>query len=104
MNAGELYDEACRIRERESLLDVAPIITVGKRSFLLWLSKGQVKRLAKKLLRKQGVVEGFLRIRANGDGRWRCDILPSPHTSELRAAHLLWICGAAQRRWENGLH
>ena len=47
MNASDLLQMAIELRERESLLDIAAIITMGRRSHILWLSRGDLKRKTK---------------------------------------------------------
>jgi hypothetical protein len=103
VNAAELYEMAITLRERESLLDIAVVVTTGRRSHLLWLSRGDVKHKAKKLLRK-GVAEAFLKIHSNGDGKWRAEAEALPGVDPKRAQVLLWNYGRKHYRWENGLN
>jgi hypothetical protein len=41
VTASELYAEAVTLREKENLWTSTAIITVGRKSHLLWLSKGE---------------------------------------------------------------
>jgi hypothetical protein len=103
VTAQELYDAAVALRESEHLLDIAVVVTVRRRSHILWWSKGTMKRDLKKFLRR-GVAECFLKIYPSDNCKFRADAEPLPGIDAKRASHLLWSFGSAHHQWEMKLN
>jgi hypothetical protein len=100
VNARELIDAALQLRDSEGLLDVAVCVTTGRRTKLLWLSKGQVRRELKGLLRR-GIPEAFILISQNGHG-WKATVQELPGIERERAEIILANFARADRK-KNGM-
>src|SRR4030095_14714388 len=100
MNAQELYDAAVTLRDSAGYADVAAVVTTGRKSHLLWVSKGEIRK-AKKIFR-QGICECFIVIRMNGATRFKAETIPLEGMPLERAQHLLWRFGRAYGKWQNG--